>query len=107
MDSKYTMEDLKQDYPFSFKICTRDFIEKAQLEKNNNFAFLELTPMGDEIRLLVHLIVNCEDGKLISYGEYFNGFGDAYSNFVNKDHVKSYIKYSDYAAYKKSKKESK
>lgn len=104
MDAKFTPEDMKQHYPFPFLVTNREFIEKAQLEKNKDYAFLELTPMGDEIRLLTHLIINCEDGKRLSYGEFFNGFGDAYSNFVNKSHVEAYAKYSDYKAFKENQK---
>lgn len=104
MNSKFTVEDLKEQYPFSFKIATLEFIQKAQIEKNKNYAYLQLVPTGSEIALLAHLIVDCEDGELISYGEFYNGFGDAYSNFVSKSHVEGYVKYSDYQAYKQKKK---
>jgi hypothetical protein len=104
MDANFTAEDMKNNYSFPFKVTKREFIEKAQLEKNKDYAFLELTPMGDEIKLLTHLIINCEDGKLLSYGEFYNGFGDAYSNFVNKSHAEAYAKYSDYKTYKENQK---
>jgi len=104
MDTKFTAENLKQYYTFPFKITKREFIEKAQLERNKDYAFLELTPIGDEVRLLTHLVINCEDGKLLSTGEYFNGFGDQYSNFVSKSHAEAYVKYSDYNAYKENQK---
>ncbi len=104
MDDKFTAADMKQSYQFPFKVVKRDVIEKAQLEKNKDYAFLELTPMGDDVNLLTHLIINCEDGELLSYGEFFNGFADSYSNFVNKSHAEAYIKYSDYKAYKQNKK---
>jgi hypothetical protein len=101
---KYTVEELKKDYPFQFKISNYAAIEKAQLEKNKQYAFLELAPMGSDVNLLVHLIVNCDDGEIISYGEFYNGFGDRYSNFVSKDHVIAYTKYSDYYKYKEQQK---
>jgi hypothetical protein len=104
MDDKFTAADMKQNYPFAFKVVKREVIEKAQLEKNKDCAFLELTPIGDEVNLLTHLIINCEDGEQLSYGEFYNGFGDSYSNFVNKSHAEAYAKYSDYKAYKENKK---
>jgi len=107
MNKKYTIEDLKVDYPFQFKISNRAFIEKALLERNKDYAFLEIMPMGDEINLMVHLIVKCEDGEIISYGEFYNGFGDRYSNFVSKSHAIAYVKYSDYDVYKEKQKQQK
>lgn len=101
---KYTAEEMKVEYPFQFKVSNRAEIEKAQLEGNKEYAYLELTPMGADINLLAHMIVNCEDGEFLSFGEYYNGFGDKYSNFVSKAHAANYAHNSGYRKDKKKEK---
>jgi hypothetical protein len=63
--------------------------------RSKEFAFVEIAPLGYPRSGMFHYIVNCEDGQTLSTGEIDNGFGDNFSNFVSKGHLKAYVKNSN------------
>lgn len=93
IDKKLTDKQLKENYPYPFKITNLKAIEEAQLSRDKRYAFVVRLP-ADAYDVFYHLIVNCENGRTISSGEMNNGAFDSYSNLISKDHLKSYIKHS-------------
>jgi hypothetical protein len=90
----FTPNNFKENYPFAFEITDVSHIEKALLNKDKKYAYVELVPTGTSSRVLTHYVVDCENGQVISYGEFFNGAFDRYSNLVNDEQVKCYAKNS-------------
>jgi hypothetical protein len=95
LDKKLTKEDFKKNYPYSYVISDLKLIEKTQTMRDKNYAYVEIAPIGGAANVMMHYIVDCENGKIISYGEYFNGAFDNFSNWVTVDHIKCYVKNSD------------
>ena len=92
MDKNVNEQLIRDNYPYAFKIVDSAEIEKAYLQRSKEFAFVEIAPLGYSRGGMLHYIVNCEDGQTLSLGELYNGFGDSFSNLVNKDHLKAYVK---------------
>ena len=96
VDKKLTEEDVPLNYPYKFQFCNNTDIEKAQLNRNKDYATIKIVPMGMGTNVLMHLVIDCENGKLISYGDSFNGaFDTNFSNLINKKHLKMYFKHSN------------
>lgn len=94
MAKDFTAEDFKANYPYQFKITDINFIEKALNDKDKKYAYVERVPSGTSSSALMHYIVDCENGQTLSYGDFFNGAFDGFSNSVNKKQVKCYAKNS-------------
>jgi hypothetical protein len=92
MHEKLTEQDIKDNYPYKYKIIDYKKIEELYLLRSKGFSFVEVAPMGVATGQMIHYVVNCENGQILSAGELDNGFGDRFSNFINKDHLKAYVK---------------
>lgn len=92
LHEKLTEQDIKDNYPYKYKIVDYKKIEELYLLRSKGFSFVEVAPMGVATGQMIHYVVSCADGQLLSAGELDNGFGDRFSNFVNKDHIKAYVK---------------
>ncbi|MGK7390147.1 MAG: hypothetical protein ACNS60_07340 [Candidatus Cyclobacteriaceae bacterium M2_1C_046] len=92
LHEKMTSEKIGKLYPYSFKIVDSKEIETAIMDKNASYAFVELVPAGSSTNIFTHDIYDCSDGQMLSTGELNNGAFDIYSNFVNDDHLKAYVR---------------
>ncbi len=92
LHEKLTEQDIKDNYPYKYKIVDYKKIEELYLLRSKGFSFVEVAPMGEATGHMIHYVVSCADGQLLSAGEIDNGFGDRFSNFVNTDHIKAYVK---------------
>ncbi len=87
LEEGMTKEKIASLYPYPFEIVETSTIEKALMDRNEKYAFVELVPVGTSTNMMMHDIYNCKDGHILSSGEFFNGAFDSYSNFINKDHL--------------------
>jgi hypothetical protein len=91
---KFTKEDFKANYPYAFEVTNMARIEKVLQSRDKKYAYVELVPDGTSAVILSHYVIDCENGQVISYGEFFNGAFDRYSNWVNDEQVRNYAKHS-------------
>jgi len=91
MDKKMDVSKIAQDYVFPYKISNLTEIENAQLSQDKRYAYVEIIPIGGSRVNNFHLVVDCETGLVISYGDLNNGaFDFTFSNLINNKHLKSY-----------------
>jgi len=93
MDKKLTEQDIRDTYPYPFKIVDQKEIEQAYLSRNKDDAFVELAPFGYANGIMSQYVVNCENGQLLSVGAEDNGLG--YKNYVSKGHLRAYVRHAN------------
>lgn len=68
LDGKLTEKEIKEAYPFTFKIVSQEEIDKAILEKDPNVAYVQITETpGGKGNVSAHFVNNPGDGKIYCY----------------------------------------
>jgi hypothetical protein len=68
MDEDFTAEEIKEYYPYPYKVCKYEEVAKAYLEKKEDIAVLELVPLNvNHGALNTVFITNAASGKLLLY----------------------------------------
>lgn len=92
LHEKMNKEKIAELYPYPFKVVDEAYIVTALRDNDDKYAFVELLPVGTATNMLTHEIYDCKDGERLSSGELHNGAFDSYSNYVNDDHLRAYVK---------------
>ncbi len=92
IDPDLKIEEISTHYPYPFEICDVAVIEKALLERDSSYAFIEPMPMGLSANVMMHYLFDCKDLQVLSTGETYNGAFDKFSNLINEENLKSYVK---------------
>lgn len=99
LDPKQTEKKVFADYPYEYKICSHEDIARVQLARDQRYAYVVLFPLQKSSQhLFFHMIMDCELGKSISYS-YQTAMNVV--NFVNKKHLKNYVKFAERGKKKK------
>lgn len=95
MDKKLIENEIAANYTFPYKMADEKEIEKAILTNDKRYAYIEIVPIGGGYDVMMHCIIDCENARIISRGDIFNGaFDMSFSNLVNEKQLKAYIKNS-------------
>lgn len=94
MDKKLQENDIPANYTFQYKVSDQKEIENAIMTNDNRYAYVEIVPIGGGYDVKLHFVVDCETGLILSYGDFFNGAFDKFSNMINDKHLHNYEKHS-------------
>ncbi|WMN11024.1 hypothetical protein QYS49_36905 [Marivirga salinae] len=95
LDKGITKSKIAEIYPYPFELVEPAKIDKAVMDQDEKYAFVHLVPVGTATNMMMHEIYDCKDGQILTSGEANNGAFDRYSNLINKDHLKAYVKNYD------------
>lgn len=62
-----TQAEIKEAYPHSAKVVDYSEIESAILNRNKNFAVVQIIPLMTGVQANAHIVIDTEDGKSLGY----------------------------------------
>lgn len=89
-----TMAQIKEVYPHPVKVVDYSEIEAAILERNKDFAVVQIIPMMVGVAANAHIVVNTADGKSMGYYAPIQATvaGKNSEARITQRHLKNYIK---------------
>ena len=89
-----TMAQIKEAYPFPFKVVEYKDIETAILERDKSFAVVQIIPLTVGVPANAHIVMSAEDGKSLAYYApvQATAFGKNTEARVTSRHLKNYAK---------------
>jgi hypothetical protein len=89
-----TPAQIKEAYPYPYKIVDYNTIEAAILEQDPNFAVVQIIPMSVGVPANAHLVMSTADGKSLAYYEPIqaNVMGKNTEARITQRHLKAYAK---------------
>lgn len=97
LSKKLTESDVKEVYPYPFKIVSQKEIDKAILEKDPTAAYVQIADMpGGKGNVSAHYVSNAADGKIYCYDAPTVSFGIkgmdviTYGERITKKYLKNY-----------------
>jgi hypothetical protein len=85
---------IKSAYPYPFKIVDYQTIEKAILDRDKNFAVVQIIPLRTGVPAFAHVVMSTEDGKSLAFYEPIQAsvMGKSTEARIGERHLKNYAK---------------
>jgi hypothetical protein len=89
-----TQAQIKEAYPYAFKVVSYKEIEDAILERDKNYAIVQIIPLMVGVPANAHIVINTEDGKSMGYYAPVQAtvMGKNTESRITQRHLKNYAK---------------
>jgi hypothetical protein len=89
-----TQAQIKEAYPYPFKLVDYQTIETAILERDKNYAVVQIIPLMTGVEANAHVVMSTEDGKSLAYYAPIQAtvMGKNSEARISQRHLKNYAK---------------